>query len=134
LIEIDDRTSDEPEGVSEAASQTRPQVIAASDESVLVVDAMCEQLAMERLRSVLQVKAIFVTTLDVDVEPGSPDEMSIAFSDCTRMVGAEVRRIDRVTEELAHELVITICLIAQRYGVPVGRLLQRWFECSDGDK
>jgi len=75
-------------------------MVSAAHEAVLVVDAMGEQLTMQGLGAVLEMKDVFITTLEVDIETGSGDEVAVAFGDGTRMVVVEMVGINRVPEQL----------------------------------
>jgi hypothetical protein len=83
-------------------------MVSAAHEAVLVVDAMGEQLTMQGLGAVLEMKDVFITTLEVDIETGSGDEVAVAFGDGTRMVVVEMVGINRVPEQLVHERVIAV--------------------------
>ena len=65
-------------------------------DAVLVVEPVVEQLAVERLGSILEVEPVLVAALEVHVEAGGGDEVAVALGERSRMVGVEVLLVDGV--------------------------------------
>ncbi len=109
-------------------------MVSAAHEAVLVVDAMGEQLAVQGLGTVLEMKNVFISTFEVHIETGSSDQVAVAFGDGTRMVVVKMVRINRVPEQFVHERVISVHPITEKYVSPSRRLLDPRLEGSNGNE
>ena len=87
-------------------------MVAPPDEPVLVVDPMVEQLAVQRLRPVLELERVLVAHLHVDVQSGGGDQVPVALGQRPGVVGVEVGLVDRVAVELGDQSGVAVDHVA----------------------